>query len=95
MAYGYASVLGSIALAVSIAAGILQGAPAPEVLLRGLIGMAMFAPVGYLAGCAADHLVRHDLEWRFRQRVAAFREEIGADEDRDDDAQEDGAPEPR
>ncbi len=72
----YALSLGAVAMAVVTLRGIVRGEVVSEVVIESIVVLVVFALLGWMIGEIADHLVRTDVEARYRSRVASFLKEL-------------------
>jgi hypothetical protein len=75
MGRAYAGILGSLACAVTVARGMLSGAALEGTLLAASLWMVAFAAIGYLAGQAADLIVRDAVNTQFQAALAAWQKQ--------------------
>jgi hypothetical protein len=70
MGRAYAGILGPLACAIMACRGILSGAGVEESVLAASAALAVFALVGYLAGSAAELIVRDAVQTTFQSALA-------------------------
>jgi hypothetical protein len=75
MGRAYAGILGSLACLLTVARGVLGGAAVEGTLLAGSAALALFAIVGYLAGQAAELIVRDSVHTEFQAAMAAWQKQ--------------------
>ena len=72
----YALALGTVAFALVSCRGAARGEIASEVLAEAIAAMVAFAILGGISGAITDHLVKQDIEERYRQRVVWYRQRL-------------------
>jgi hypothetical protein len=72
MGRAYAGILGPLACGIILARGILAGGSAEGTLLAASGGLFLFAAIGYLAGQAAELLVRDSVKTQFQAALIAW-----------------------
>lgn len=71
----YAGILGLVACGIILARGLVAGRSVEGTLLSASGGMFLFAALGYLAGQAAELLVRDSVRSQFQAAVAAYEQQ--------------------
>ena len=72
MGRAYASILGPLAFAISIARGVALGSGVEGTLLAASAALFVFAALGYIAGQTADYLVSESVRTQFQAAMAAW-----------------------
>ena len=72
MARAYSGVLGSLALCLVIARGLVLGLPPNDCLTQSLAVFVVFAVIGFCIGYMADRTVCESVENRFREEMASL-----------------------
>lgn len=75
MGRAYAGILGSLACGIVVARGLLSDAGTEGALLAASLALAVFGALGYLAGQAADLIVRDSVQSQFRTAMADWEEQ--------------------
>ena len=74
MGRAYAGILGLLACGIILARGLLAGRGVEATLLSSSGGMFLFAALGYLAGQAAELLVRDSVRSQFQAALVAWEQ---------------------
>jgi hypothetical protein len=71
-----AASIGSLAMALVVIRGVINGELAGRVASEAIVALIIFSGIGYLAGWIVDHLIRDAVERMFRARVDWYRKGI-------------------
>lgn len=76
MSRSIAASLGSLAMALVVIRGAINGELAGHVASEAIVALLIFSGIGYIAGWIVDHLIRDAVERMFRARVEWYRKGI-------------------